>query len=162
MLAADQIANERSGGLDLGDSVVDLGFRSYSLVDTSFTKWKHASDVDLNQLEQHLLELRDSSSADDASADDLLCEILLKQGYSLTEQIAPVDVAGLELRSVGGGVVLAYLNEHVKPTLEQLRAVVDEEPARLVVLEDAFKGDDELKTNLAQLCKSKGIEFWTA
>lgn len=162
VLAADQIANERSGGLDLGDSVVDLGFRSYSLVDTSFTKWKHASDVDLNQLEQHLLELRDSSSADDASADDLLCEILLKQGYSLTEQIAPVDVAGLELRSVGGGVVLAYLNEHVKPTLEQLRAVVDEEPARLVVLEDAFKGDDELKTNLAQLCKSKGIEFWTA
>ena len=31
-----------------------------------------------------------------------------------------------------------------------------------IVLEDAFQGDDELKTNLAQLAKSKGIEFWTA
>ena len=63
---------------------------------------------------------------------------------------------------MGDGIVLAYLNEHDKPTLEQLRAVVDEDPARLIVLEDAFQGDDQLKTNLAQLCKSKGIELWTA
>ncbi|SMX98168.1 site-specific DNA-methyltransferase [Brevibacterium antiquum] len=143
-------------------SNTDVGFRAYKLADTSFSKWKQSSDVELNQLEQHLLDLRESSSADDASADGLLSEILLKQGYSLIEQIAPVDVAGLNLRSVGDGVVLAYLNEHVKPTLEQLRAVVDEDPARLIVLEDAFQGDDQLKTNLAQLCKSKGIELWTA
>ena len=140
----------------------DFGYRAYMLADTNFSKWKVSSDVDRNQLEQHLFDLRESSSADDASADDLLSEILLKQGYSLTEQIAPVDVAGLNLRSVGDGIVLAYLNEHVKPTLEQLRSVVDEDPARLIVLEDAFQGDDQLKTNLAQLCKSKGIELWTA
>jgi len=54
------------------------------------------------------------------------------------------------------------LDEHTKPTLAQLRVLVDEEPARLVVLEDAFQGDDELKTNLAQLCKSKDVELWTA
>ena len=140
----------------------DFGYRSYQLADTSFSKWKVSSDVDRTELEQHLFDLRESSSADDASADDLLSEILLKQGYSLTEQIAPVDVAGLNLRSVGDGIVLAYLNEHVKPTLEQLRAVVGADPARLIVLEDAFQGDDQLKTNLAQLCKSKGIELWTA
>ncbi|WP_412004689.1 site-specific DNA-methyltransferase [Micrococcus yunnanensis] len=149
-------------GEEITGQTVDVGFRAYRLTDTNFTKWKQSSDVDHNQLEQHLLELRDSSSADDASADDILTEILLKQGYSLTEQIAPVEVAGLDLRSVGDGVVLACLNEHVKPTLEQLRVVVDEDPARLIVLEDAFQGDDQLKTNLAQLCKSKGIELWTA
>lgn len=149
-------------GEEITGQTVDVGFRAYKLTDTNFTKWKQSSDVDHNQLEQHLLELRDSSSADDASADDILAEILLKQGYSLTEQIAPVEVVGLDLRSVGDGIVLAYLNEHVKPTLEQLRAVVDEDPARLIVLEDAFQGDDQLKTNLAQLCKSKGIELWTA
>ncbi|EME36673.1 Type III restriction-modification system methylation subunit [Kocuria palustris PEL] len=141
---------------------LDVGFRSYTLSDTNFSKWKLSSDVDRTELEQHLFDLRESSSADDASADDLLAEILLKQGYSLTERIAPVEVAGLDLRSVGDGVVLAYLDEHVKPTLEQLRAVVDEDPVRLIVLEDAFQGDDQLKTNLAQLCKSKGIELWTA
>lgn len=149
-----------SAGL-LSDEL-DVGFRAYTLADTSFTKWKQSSEVALNQLEQYLLELRDSSSGDNASADNLLTEILLKQGYSLTEQIAPMKVAGLDLRSVGDGLVLAYLDEHVKPTLEQLRAVVDVGPARLIILEDAFQGDDQLKTNLAQLCKSKGIELWTA
>lgn len=156
------IATEHNEQLAQREAPLDFGFRAYALGETNFSKWKVSSDVDRNQLEQHLFDLRESSSADDASADDLLTEILLKQGYSLTERIAPVDVAGLNLRSVGDGIVLAYLNEHVKPTLEQLRAVVDEDPARLIVLEDAFQGDDQLKTNLAQLCKSKGIELWTA
>lgn len=152
----DRLAAEVAG------SEVDSGFRAFKLSDTNFSKWKVSSDVDRNQLEQHLFALRESSSADDASADDLLSEILLKQGYSMTEKFAPVDVAGLNLRSVGDGIVLAYLNEHIKPTLEQLRAVIDENPERLIFLEDAFQGDDQLKTNLAQLCKSKGIELWTA
>lgn len=162
-LASDRIAREISSRLDAdGPASLDLGFRSYRLTDTNFSKWKVSSDVDRTELEQHLFDLRESSSADDASASDLLSEILLKQGYSLTEQISTLDVAGLSLQAVGGGVVLAYLDEHVKPTLEQLRAVVDEDPARLIVLEDAFQGDDQLKTNLAQLCKSKSIELWTA
>lgn len=161
--AAEAVSSSRRDQLqtDAADRV-DVGFRSYRLADTNFSKWKVSSDVDRTTLEQHLFDLRESSSDDDASADDLLSEILLKQGYSLTEQIAPVDVAGLNLRSVGDGIVLAYLNEHVKPALEQLRAVADEDPQRLIVLEDAFQGDDELKTNLAQLCKSRGIELWTA
>ena len=99
---------------------------------------------------------------DEATVDDLLFEILLKQGYSLSEEVATIKISELELKSVGKGALLAYLNEHVKPTLDALREVVNAEPSRLVVIEDAFHGDDELKTNLAQLCKSKGIEFWTA
>lgn len=148
--------------LNQQESSFDSGFRAYSLTDTNFSKWKVSSDIDRTELEQHLFDLRESSSADEASANDLLSEILLKQGYSLSEQISTLDVAGLHLQTVGGGIVLAYLDEHVKPTLEQLRAVVEEDPARLIVLEDAFQGDDELKTNLAQLCKSKGVELWTA
>lgn len=161
-LAAAEITKASANQLNAGHVTHDLGYRSYRLADTNFSKWNVASDVDRTELEQHLFDLRESSSSDDASADDLLAEILLKQGYSLTEQIAPVEVAGLDLRSVGGGIVLAYLDEHVKPTLEQLRSVVEEDPQRLIVIEDAFQGDDQLKTNLAQLCKSKGIELWTA
>ena len=159
---SEKLTTEQEQQLGIDELVRDFGFRAYSLADTSFTKWKQSSDIDRNQLEQRLFDLRESSSADDVSADDLLSEILLKQGYSLTERIAPVELAGLDLRSAGDGIVFAYLNDQVKPTLEQLRAVVNENPARLIVLEDAFQGDDQLKTNLAQLCKSKGIELWTA
>ena len=140
---------------------LDTGFRAYKLIDTNFAKWRVSSNIAVNVLEQHLLELR-NSAADDAQPDDLLTELLLKLGHSLTETIATKIIADLDVREVGENRVLACVDEHVKPTLEQLRALVDSKPARLVVLEDAFHGDDELKTNLAQYAKSQGVELWTA
>jgi len=139
----------------------DSGLRAFTLCDTNMSKWRVSSDTDRYALEQYLLSLRDSAK-DDASPDDLLTELLLKQGHSLTERITATEIAGLDTRVVGDNLVLAYLDEAVKPTLDQLRALVAEGPAKIIVLEDAFQGDDELKTNLAQLCESKGIELWTA
>lgn len=139
----------------------DLGFRSYKLADTNFAKWRITSDVESTILEQHILNLRESAS-DDANPDVLLTEILLKQGYSLTEKIADVQIEGLNLKTVGDNLVIAYLEESLKPTLKQLRAVLSENPVRFIILEDAFKGDDELKTNLVQECKSRNVELWTA
>ena len=37
-----------------------------------------------------------------------------------------------------------------------------EELAKFIILEDAFKGDDELKTNLVQEASRRGVELWTA
>lgn len=159
--AANEVEKTHSFLLATRDIPVDLGFRSLNLSDTNFNKWQVSSGIERDELEQRLFNLRDSST-DDATPDDLLTELLLKQGYSLTEKITSRSIAGLDMRMVGDNLVLAYLSEQVKPTLDQLRALVDEAPARIIVLEDAFQGDDELKTNLAQLCKSKGIELWTA
>lgn len=160
-LAGDKIKAELDGQLTDREQALDIGYRTYKLVDTNFTKWRVSSDVESDALEQHLLDLRDSSD-DEATADDLLTEILLKQGHSLTKRAETADVAGLDVRSVGENLLLAYLDEHTKPTLEQLRALVDAAGAKIVVLEDAFQGDDELKTNMVQLCKTKNIELWTA
>ncbi len=140
---------------------LDLGFRSFRLDSSGFAKWSIESDVDRAALEQQLSGLRDSSD-DAATPLDLLFEILCKQGYSLTERIEGVEIGGLDFHSVGGGLVLAYLNEHSKPTLDSLRKVIEHGPAKFIILEDSFQGDDELKTNLAQLCRSKNIELWTA
>ena len=148
----------------------DIGFRSYKLADTNFTKWRTDSDTDATELEQRLLDLRESAD-DDATPDDLLTEILLKQGHSLVEQIRDRDIDGLPYKAVvrvddedgeEDTLVLAYLDEHTKPTLAQLRAAMEVKPAQFIILEDVFQGDDELKTNLAQICKTNGIELWTA
>lgn len=139
----------------------DTGFRAYKLTETHFAKWRVTSEVTPTQLEQHLLDLRGSAD-DDASQDDLLTELLLKLGLSLTETIATKTIAGLHVREVGDNRVLAYVDENTKPTLEQLRALVDAAPDKLIVLEDAFHGDDQLKTNLAQYAKTRGIELRTA
>lgn len=155
------VAGGKIQGELLGQAV-DVGYRSYKLTDTNFTKWQVTSSVEVTALEQHILDLRDSSD-DEATPDSLLTEVLLKQGYSLTEQIDDAEVDGLKLKSVGDGLVLAYLDEHTKPTLRQLRAVLGSESlAKFIVLEDAFKGDDELKTNLVQEAKTRGVELWTA
>lgn len=160
-LAGEKIKQTRG----LTNKGLDTGFRAFKLADTNFTKWRLSSDVEEDILKQHLLDIRDSAT-DDATTDELLTEILLKQGYSLTETVSVAEVSGLDVRLVRDRdddvAVLAYLNEHIKPTLGQLRALVDQSPTRIIILEDAFQGDDELKTNLFQLAKSKGIEVWTA
>ena len=153
-------AGEKVKGSVTGQSI-DVGYRAYSLADTNLSKWRLASDVTERSLEQTLLQLRDSA-IDDATPDALLTEILLKQGYSLSERISKSTVEGLDLHMVGDNLVLAYLNERTKPTLQQLRKIVETKPARFIILEDAFQGDDELKTNLVQECKALAVELWTA
>lgn len=157
--AGEKIAGPQEG---LIGGKPDIGYRAYRLADTNFAKWRMTSQTNVTALEQHLLDLRDSAD-DDAAPDSLLTELLLKQGYSLTELISNAEVDGLQLKSVGNGLVLAYLDEHTKPTLQQLRSVLgSEDLAKFIILEDAFKGDDELKTNLVQEAKMRGVELWTA
>jgi adenine-specific DNA-methyltransferase len=160
-LAGDKIVRASEGTLSSEAGSLDFGFRSYKLGDTNFTKWKVSSDIEPNKIEQHILDLRESS-VDEASAEAIFCEILLKQGYSLTERITTEKINGLDIYCVSGNLVMAYLDEQVKPSLHQLKEVLSKMPAKFIILEDAFQADDELKTNLSQECKSRSIELWTA
>lgn len=159
--AGKKILEEEGSKLDGRTDTLDIGFRTYKLVDTNFTKWKANSGLSEDQLVGLFADLADSAD-DHARPEALLTEVLLKLGFSLSEAIETVNVDGLEAFSVADGLVLAYLNEHMTPTLDQLRALVAKEPERLVILEDAFKGNDELKTNLVQECRTRNVDLWTA
>lgn len=159
--AGDKIRAESSRSLSAQEAPLDVGFRYFRLADTNFERWQIASDVNRSKLEQHLFDLRESAH-DDADPVALLTELLLKLGFSLTESIQQTELDGLQVFDVSEGLLLAYMNEHIKPTLQQLQAITDRDPAKIIVLEDAFHGDDELKTNLKQLCASRNIELWTA
>ena len=159
--AGKKILEEEASKLDGRTGTLDVGFRAYKLVDTNFTKWKADSGLSEDELVGLFSDLADSAD-DHARPEALLTEVLLKLGFSLTEKIETVEVAGLSVFSVADGLVMAYLDEHTQPTLDQLRALVAREPERLVVLEDAFQGDDELKTNLVQECKTHSVDLWTA
>ncbi|MDO4915538.1 site-specific DNA-methyltransferase [Corynebacterium sp.] len=159
--AGSHILEEEASKLDGRGDSFDVGFRAYKLVDTNFTKWKADSGLSQEEMETLFRNLTDSSN-DDARPQALLTEILLKLGFSLAEKIETIEVAGLSVFSVADGLVLVYLDENVTPTLDQLRALVEKEPERLVILEDAFNGNDELKTNLMQECRTHNVDVWTA
>lgn len=158
--AGDKIVEEHLGAISKREKPLDTGFRVYKLADTNFTKWSTSSDTNKDAVQQQLLEIRESSN-DAANEDDLLTEVLLKQGISLTAKASHDNIDGLSVWNIGDTTVLAYLDESVKPSLDQLRAVANKEPAKFIILEDAFKGDDELKTNLTQICRTNKIELWT-
>ena len=139
----------------------DYGYRAYKLSESGLSNWRVQSDIAQNELEQHLLDLRDSAN-DAAAPIELLIELLLKQGYSLSEDFEPVTISGIDLLQVANGLIYAYLDQHHKPELGALREVLAKKPARFIILEDSFQGDDELKTNLLQECKSQNVELWTA
>ena len=159
--AGTKILEEEASKLEIRAEPLDVGFRAYRLVDTNFTKWRADSSLNVDDLSDLFAQMGGSVD-DNARPEALLTEVLLKLGFSLTEQVTSVDVAGLHAFSVADGLVMAYLNEHKKPTLEQLRSLIALEPERLVILEDAFQGDDELKTNLVQECRTHGVDLWTA
>jgi adenine-specific DNA-methyltransferase len=117
--------------------------------------------IDNKEALQQSLNLVRESSDDSATEQDLLTEIVLRLGLEPTAKIRHSNIDGLSVWDIEEGTVVAYLNEHQKPVLDQLRSVVALEPAKLVVIEDSFKGDDQLKTNLVQDCKSKNIDLWT-
>lgn len=165
--AGEKIKADFADKLAERETPLDVGYRTYKLADTNFTKWQSAPTGDLTELQARLDLMRESSN-DNASEEDLLVEVLLKMGLPLTTRTQTVDVDGLHVYQVVAegdsteGQPVLYLNEHVKPTLEQLRAIItDLTPSKFVILDDAFQGDNQLKTNLVQTCKSYDVELWT-
>ena len=165
--AGEKIKVDFADKLAERETPLDVGYRTYKLADTNFTKWQSAPTGDLTELQARLDLMRESSN-DNASEEDLLVEVLLKMGLPLTTRTQTVDVDGLHVHQVvtegnsSEGQPVLYLNEHAKPTLEQLRAIItDLAPSKFVILDDAFQGDNQLKTNLVQTCKSYDVELWT-
>lgn len=158
--AGEKIKQDYADKLAERKQPLDIGFKVFKLADTNFSKWQTNSDVNVDAVQQRLLDMRESSD-DDATQEDLLTEILIKLGFPLTVKVSETNIDGMNIWDVSDKALIAYLDERKKPTLEQLRSLADTDPGKIVVLEDCFQGDDELKTNLAQICKTNNIELLT-
>lgn len=156
--AGDKILSDQAAQLSTRSTPLDVGFRAYRLSDTHFRKWALNSDVSAEELDAQL-KLAYDSAEDTATPEQLFTEVALKHGLSLTESYKITSIAGLEFFSIEEGLILGYFDEHVTPTLDQLRQVIDTHPSQFFILEDVFASNDELKANLAQMCSSRGIDL---
>ena len=137
---------------------LDLGFKVFKLEPSNFKLWNDQVDKDKdaikNQLEMFVEHINPLSSQE-----DILYELLLKSGFSLSTKIEQLSFADKAVFSIDEGAMLICLEKDLTP--EVIKAMADKKPVRVICLDEGFHGNDQLKTNAAQIMKSKDIAFRT-
>ncbi len=119
------------------------GFRAYRLTTAALVRPQSAGREDAL-----FVDALDHGREDEA----LLTELLLARGFDLTEQVARREVAGAQVADVADGALLACFTQEM--TSELFEALVELEPAQLILLEAGFGANDEVKVNALQHLKT--------
>ena len=150
-----KINNEEDDNLTLEKKdEPDYGFRVYKLAESNFKTWDANIPHEASELEKQI-ELHIDHIRKDRSSDDILFEILLKDGFPLTAPIEKIEFNGKSVFSVANGTLLVCLEKDL--TMELIRAIAEKKPERVVCLDEGFAGNDQLKANAVQIFKSKGV-----
>ena len=83
----------------------------------------------------------------------MLTELLLKAGYPLTSAVEVVSFGGVLGYSVSEGALLVCLSSEL--SIDAFEAMVELEPAMILVLDAGFGGNDELKVNALQTVRAR-------
>jgi adenine-specific DNA-methyltransferase len=150
--ASRKIADAGGNQLDINRNAnLDLGFKTFKLDRSNFRLWNGnlASDEELGwQIDMHVDHLAPTSTAD-----DVLYELLLKAGFSLATNVQIIELAGKQVFSVEDGALLICLEKEI--TAELIDALAEANPLQVICLDEAFKGNDQLKANAVQTFKAR-------
>lgn len=139
----------------------DVGFRAFRLDTSNIRAWNPepaSLEQSLFAHQDHLLEGRADT--------DVLYELLLKLGIDLCVAIEHRGVAGKELYSVGGGVLMTCLAtsiaaaevEAVALAIVNWRKELAPAGDTTCVFRDSAFADDVAKTNMAAILNQNGIQ----
>jgi adenine-specific DNA-methyltransferase len=139
----------------------DLGFRSFRLTTSNFKTWNADYQLPDSESLSKQLRLHTDHVLPDRSQQDILFELLLKAGYSLTAPIREIRVADHGAFSISDGNLIICLESPI--AIETLRAItaLKPKPVQVICLDHAFQGNDQLKTNIVLEMESLGIQFHT-
>ncbi|MBC7700460.1 site-specific DNA-methyltransferase [Aquabacterium sp.] len=138
----------------------DTGVRVFRLDTSNIRAWS----PDPTALEQSLFSHQDHL-VENRSESDVLYELLIKLGLDLCAPIAHRSIAGKDIHSVGGGVLMACLTTHIEVTQvepvaqgivawhKELAPAVD----TTCVFRDSAFADDVAKTNMAAILAQNSI-----
>ncbi len=153
--------------LDLSEPL-DLGFRSFVLGESNFKPWNvdDASSMP-DVLAQNLLMSAESQAAGFSKA-GMLWELILKLGFPISSRVDSIvgltETYGIqtanEESSVATYSLIICLTDNLQ--IEAVRALAGLSTRKIVALDSAFAGNDQLKTNMVLQMKDAAIEFMTA
>lgn len=137
---------------DHPDTQVDLGFRVYKLASSNLSAWNPSDDLaaDLLAAADNIVQGR--------TEDDLLTELLLKQGIDLTEPMVTETIAGAPVHAMGGGVLVVCLAPVTAAGAEALAdgiadwiIALNPVSAATIFFKDAGFENDVAKANVAAI-----------
>jgi len=153
----NKLNTEEEGKLDLDNAgKQDRGFKVLKLDKSNFRQWQKlepsaSTERILEQLTLHIDHIDTK-----ATPEELLYEILLKAGFTLTGAIETKTISGKKLFSVSDGALLLCLEESV--TKELIDAVIELNPQQFLCLDSAFHGNDQLKANAVQTFNAHNMQ----
>ena len=149
-----KIREEQESKLDLdGNGDRDLGFKVFKLKESNFKIWRSNIETEeelIAQMQRHLEPLDEN-----AKTEDVLYELLIKSGVTLTAKIK--ESSGYIL--VNDNEIALMLEKVDDKIIKQIIAV---KPQKVFTLDRLFKNNDKLKTNTALQMKDAGIKFTVA
>ena len=139
----------------------DFGFRVFKLDTSNIRAWEPNRD----DLQRSLIDNIDHVKPD-RSEEDLLYELLLKLGLDLCVPIKTRTIADKSVRSIGGGKLIACLDEKItRDEVEPLALGIVEWHKQLeptddttVFFRDSAFEDDVAKTNLTAILEQHGLK----
>lgn len=135
------------------ESKLDLGFKSFTLLDSNFKQWKQLSGHSAQALAEQI-KLFVDPVAESATEESMVYELLLKSGKDLNSQI--------ERRPgsywINGKELVLILDKVSEDTIKE---VIDGKPSKVIALDRIFKENDQLKTNTVLQMRDAGVEFKT-
>lgn len=132
----------------------DLGFKVFRLDRSGFKAWQGEVARDSSALGQQL-DLQVEHIVTGRSDEDILAELLLKSGFSLSTPVEILMLAEKPVYSVEQGAMLICLDRQLTP--EVIQAIASRAPVRVLCLDAGFAGNDQLKTNAVQQMRSAGV-----
>ena len=140
---------------------VDTGFKVFKLDTSNLVKWDDTPILDNNtqDLFTRMNNMVESIKTDRTEL-DVVYEVMLKLGIPVTYKIFETQVNGRKVYSIGeDGLVLVCLDKsNGGITPEDITAMCDLAPAKIVAAENAFK-DDVALSNAYYISKDKGVEI---
>ncbi|MBC7721928.1 MAG: site-specific DNA-methyltransferase [Pedobacter sp.] len=145
-------------------SQIDLGFKSFKLSQSNFKIWQ-GNDITADNLVTQL-DAFANPAKEESLPQNMLYELILKAGYSLTERIEEINVlwdgdnegGRYNLNIIANGELIILLENISYAAIED---ILERKPQKVIALDSLFKGNDQLKTNTVLQMKDAGIDFKT-
>ena len=131
----------------------DLGFKVFKLSESNFKQWREIHGSEQEQWKQQTIDFL-NPVAENATIDNMVYELLLKNGKSLNSAINHINNCYI----INDGELILLLESADQPTIDYVLSL---HPEKVIALDNLFSGNDQLKTNTALQLRDAGIHFKT-